>query len=604
MILLLALLACHPDPPEPAPTNPCAADDPPASCFDPEPQTYAVAADTCATCHPAQAEEWRGSIMHYAAVSPVFNAFELAARELTQGKVAADGASPNFCIRCHAPMGDYNSELLGFADERSHSVAVDQLSEVAAEGLSCVFCHSVQGSTDGLLGDGIANTALSYAPDLAVRGPIEDPAQSAYHFSTTGDEFFTDPAFCGACHDVRPMSADWVTGETSTTGAPFQRLENLFTEWQTGPYNTPDNPQGQIVTCQDCHMSLYPAADPGCYPTGAVAESRFGDASVALGPTDRRHAIHAFTAVSVPLFTEDDPRFPNTDTDASTRYLASDDPVCGASAGQTVAYPLGQQQRREAMLGAAATLTFREESATTVSGDTLHLELLVSNTGVGHNLPSGFSQERQVWIELIVRDDAGILYQSGVLEDRAHPETGELVADGLLDDEDLDGIRFEFADEDAIRDFLPEPVEGEDADQRPDGVNLGLVSFQNRFIVCDDGDCAGFLACLDAVCEPERRATWHQTLNPFIANHMDNSRSIPPLQSRAAIYDVPLPAGGVTGDVIVSARLRYRAFPPEFIRFLAVRDALMGRESAVSEGTVDRNTIVDLASAELQIPSG
>ena len=40
---------------------------------------------TCGACHPTHFKEWQGSIMHYAAVSPVFNAFELTVRKLTDG---------------------------------------------------------------------------------------------------------------------------------------------------------------------------------------------------------------------------------------------------------------------------------------------------------------------------------------------------------------------------------------------------------------------------------------------------------------------------------------------------------------------------------------
>lgn len=81
-----------------------------------------------------------------------------------------------------------------------------------------------------------------------------------------------------------------------------------------------------------------------------------------------------------------------------------------------------------------------------------------------------------------------------------------------------------------------------------------------------------------------------RVLNPLEANHMDNSHSLPPLQPVPVAYDIPLPPRPIAGPVQVDVRLRYRSFPPEFLRFLAQREPEL-----VSEDTVDRNTIVEMA---------
>ena len=44
-------------------------------------------AETCRKCHPAQYEQWRASGHAYASVSPMFNRFEQAMTEYTQGTV-------------------------------------------------------------------------------------------------------------------------------------------------------------------------------------------------------------------------------------------------------------------------------------------------------------------------------------------------------------------------------------------------------------------------------------------------------------------------------------------------------------------------------------
>ena len=59
----------------------------------------------------------------------------------------------------------------------------------------------------------------------------------------------------------------------------------------------------------------------------------------------------------------------------------------------------------------------------------------------GHRLPSGFSQERTVYVQLAVTDDNGfLLYQSGYVVDKPHPNTGEMAPDGNLNDEDIEHL--------------------------------------------------------------------------------------------------------------------------------------------------------------------
>ena len=59
----------------------------------------------------------------------------------------------------------------------------------------------------------------------------------------------------------------------------------------------------------------------------------------------------------------------------------------------------------------------------------------------GIAIPAGFSQERTAYVQLAVTDDNGfVLYQSGYLVDKPHPDTGEMQPDGNLDDEDNEHI--------------------------------------------------------------------------------------------------------------------------------------------------------------------
>ena len=544
--LFAVALGCPGDP-KPSPTP--GPDPRPDTAETGAPPPAFASAEDCAACHPMQAEEWRGSMMH-AAGSPTFAAFEIAVNRATGGIFAhgSGTAAEGFCAGCHLPVGVRDDSLARFdpADPEAYPGPVAEASEVGREGLTCDFCHSVthqdRSVTPGLDGVGTAR-ALIADPDGPKGGPLLDP-QSPH--SAEHREFLTQSDFCGTCHDVRNGVTDQQTGE------PFLRIEDAFSEWRASPWSGDDNPTGAPVRCQDCHMSLFPFAPPGTRPLTAVA------VFPADSPTDRPHANHAFTAVSTPLI--DDPRFPNVDAPGLNDRFG---------------YPLGQQQRREAMLRAACTMSLNgTASAIEPGARTLPVLVTVENVGAGHRVPTGFSQEREVWIELIVEDDLGPIYASGVLVDQAHPETGEAVPDGNLDDEDLAHRVFHVEHPSLEATVSPGP----EADLRPE-VQLGLMTFTNDFLHIDPET-------------GERRVVF----SPTSANAIDNTRSLEPFVPRPVRYDVPLPERPLVGDLRVRARLRYRSFPPEFLRALhEVAPEL------VDEALIDRNRVVDMAEAAWRV---
>ena len=354
------------------------------------------------------------------------------------------------------------------------------------------------------------------------------------------NDYLRTSNFCGGCHDVRLGAEDQGTPKRDA-----QRLENLFTEWQQGPYG----PNGSNTSCQDCHMSLYPAKPPGSYAYNIVSVyPKVSPRSVRVVST------HYFTGVDVALIEG----FPGQDSVGTGSY----------------GLPIGQADRRDQLLKAAATMVVNVPENVTPGG-ILSVAVDVTNVGAGHRIPSGFSQERQMWIELTVTSASGNdIYRSGYLVDSVHPETGEMIPDGKLDDEDLQNYTVEL-DPGAGNNTGMTP--GPDYNQRRKGVNLGIVNFGNEFISYDDTtgeEVEEFL--------------------PFAAEHMNNTISIPPLETRTSTYDIHLPAY-VKGPVTVKARLLFRAFPPRFLRFLAVQTAEF---NLIDEAMVDRNQIVEMAGPQ------
>jgi hypothetical protein len=480
-------------------------------------------------------------MMGYGMHSPTFNAFEALANEFTQGRFRKGGAEPNLCARCHSPVGDETDQFLPFVPGEPVRPIRTGLGPAASRGVSCITCHQTVGADHARSpsGDGIANAAIELVPEQVRQGPIQDPAPGADHRSEY-NPYLRSPEFCGSCHDVRPAVPDVETGE------PFGRLENAFTEWAASPYaraGDPANPYGTVVSCQDCHMSLFPYAPPGTYPVGTAAEVP-GKSM----PT-RRVSTHYFTGADVALVP-----YPGQDGAALDEW----------------GMPRGQKQRRRDLVKAACVMDLDRTEGTLAPGATiLPVRVAITNVGAGHRVPTGFSQEREVWVELIVRDATGaVLYETGTLVDSAHPETGETVPDGRLEDEDLRELvgtlnprTFEIVGE------APGP------DARDEEAKLGLVTFTNHF---------------------ERNH--HRVDVPFLADHFNNTRSLPPLETVEVPYDVPIP-GDAPRPLRISTRLRFRHFPPRFLRMLAV-----GRPDLVDEALVDRLEIIEMAEAEKSIP--
>ena len=148
-------------------------------------------------------------------------------------------------------------------------------------------------------------------------------------------------------------------------------------------------------------------------------------------PLPKRKVVsHYFTGIDVPILTGDElkarlgPARPGADEPGMDEY----------------GVPKALAARREALLKAATRISLdKTDSRAQLGEDFVVRAECVSLTG--HRFPAGFSQERTTYIQLTVKDDNGFLvYQSGYLVDKPHPETGEMQPDGNLDDEDPEHI--------------------------------------------------------------------------------------------------------------------------------------------------------------------
>jgi hypothetical protein len=484
---------------------------------------------------------------------------------------------------------------------------------LGAAGITCDMCHNLQGAdlTRSVQGDGFANNSIDFNHTIEKVGPFAQPVQVKDNFHVSSDDpnkiaFLRSGAFCNACHDVRvPLAApgdlqhleyDVNTGNQAVT---YFRLENLSSEWQLGAYNSTNNPFGKVVRCQDCHMSKFPYAGDSTYqlgdlkvtsPTPSVFFSNYaavpGVSTEGNFPLQKRSVVnHHFTGVDVPLL------YPSE----LTARLGADYPDPYQEGNDEYGIPNSLGQRRQDLLNAATRISLAKSDKVAQLGETFTIRAeCVSLTG--HRFPAGFSQERTGYIQLTVKDDNGLLlYQSGYLVDKPHPETGEAQPDGNIDDEDNEHIHAVVDPGNHNRDQTKPYPAGSSAnaghtnqvfeagpDDGPDerlyfGFNEGLVLFRNELTrIFLPGQSIG-RTDENGKQIVATKPHYEETFSAAFANTVDNFRSLQPLVPRTFKYDIELPTKeqleemgveSVKAPLHVHAQINYEHFPPLFVRFL------------------------------------
>ncbi len=339
----------------------------------------------CKACHPKQYDEWSRSMHHYAQQSPTFEAFNLTLQERTGGTMGT------FCSRCHTPIGTELGE--------NGLVRNVNRSQISREGITCVTCHRVKGKHYK------SNARLALQPgkmlDTCMFGPFDDSAsQEVDSHPSVSKPYMKSSAFCGTCHDV-----------TIPSGV---RLEEAFSEWQ----NSPAAKQGQ--TCQSCHMgpvqgmpipddhrplgraAVVPGVDPERIPLRHLSDHTFAGPDYSMLP---------------------DTEFPNKlDWMYETDYR--DTESLTAHQRRTLKQlridnrrhlKIASQKRYELLQNAARLKVRVPEYA--CPGEKINIDVDVQSILAGHSFPTGFTAERQLWVQITVCDPAGqTIFVSGNLD--------------------------------------------------------------------------------------------------------------------------------------------------------------------------------------------
>jgi hypothetical protein len=503
---------------------------------------------------------------------------------------------------------------------------------LGARGITCDLCHNMGGAdlNRSFQQDGFANMGILLNHSIEKVGPFAFPVAVKDNFHVASNDtskisFMRSGAFCNTCHDVRvPLGGDGPGDLQSyerninpgAQAVTYYRLENLSTEWQLGAYNSSNNPFGKVTRCQDCHMSTFPYGGNSTYTVGDMkvtspTPGQFNQdfAAVPGVSTDQNYPLpkrsvvsHYFTGVDVPLMSA---------TELQARLGSTyPDPYQPGTDARGV--PLAVAERRQTLLQASARISLDKTDPTGTLGQkfTVRAEAVALT---GHRFPAGFSQERSAFIQLQVTDDNGFLvYQSGYVVDKPHPDTGENAPDGNLNDEDLEHVHAVVDPGKTVTPyatgqgnnghtnqvFEAGPDDGPDARVYA-GINEGLVLFRNELTrIYLPGVSVGRSDAKGNKIVPTK-PHWEETFSAALANTVDNYRSLNPLVPRTFLYEIMLPTAdelaelGMTslkGPLHVHAQINFGHFPPLFMRFLA-RTAGPNGPAGHSLGLLDESTI-------------
>lgn len=339
-----------------------------------------VTSDLCMSCHnglmSSEGEDisfgfsWQTSMMANAARDPYWQAS--VRREIIDHPMA-QAAIESECSRCHMPLANEITRASGASPEVIAHLPVGQstssLADMAADGVTCVACHSI--TADGLGTEESYTGGFQLAVPGTAFGPFETDSgrarvmQSSTGFRPSRADHLAQAEYCATCHTL-------ITHSLSPGGEVIGELPEQvpFLEWKHSSYRDTES-------CQDCHMPVVTEETP---VTSVLPKPH---ANV------NRHVFlggNAFMQRLLGMYREDLGVAP------SARDM-------GRAADRTEAH----------LATKAASLTIK--GVELVEG-VLKAELVVENLA-GHKLPTAYPS-RRVWVEFEVMDALGrTIFSSG-----------------------------------------------------------------------------------------------------------------------------------------------------------------------------------------------
>lgn len=510
---------------------------------------YPTAAQ-CGECHQQIYEEWSSSQHAYASISPMFHKFEQKFQEMTQGTVGT------FCVRCHQQVGTQLGE--------NRETPLWARSQISREGVSCITCHRVKEQYGKVNGERRVEPGKIYEPvygsgeKSVIKDVIADKETYSVKTSTDGrgndihegmitNDQITKSEFCVSCHQV-----------AVNLGI---KLEIVWDQYRDSPARKAG------VSCQDCHMGKV-AGKPEGYATAPSAV--VGGKEINPG---RKHANHRFIGpgysiahpgifphntkakeISIKEWLQFDWRggwgtaeFEDKIADGKIKVdfpKRWTDPLDREDARQIIDENLknldDRDDLRRQVLENSSHVDGPYIEGTPRVGTDLAFSYKIKNTNTGHNLPSGsLGAQPQLWVNVALVDpDGENVWETGYVDsngDMADLHSLDVAADRIKTDQQL--MHFQTK-------FLTTNVKGTDREMYLP-VNFDIDPLPHL--------------------RPPQIPTTVLNHPPLV--RMEN-HSLTPLGEKQAKYQVPGSLIKKPGKYRLAFRMRSRAEPIYFMRFV------------------------------------
>lgn len=541
-----------------------AADDPHAAVFAESQYPSAV---QCASCHPKVFWEWAVSNHAYASISPMFHKFEQAINTFASGTIGT------FCVRCHQQVATQMGE--------PREKPLWERSDISREGVTCITCHRVSTPFGKVNGERHVDPAPINAPiynagtgkamaDVLAKadeyGVSMAPGQpgTPIHAPVIKFEQISQSEFCVSCHQVAVH--------------PGIKLEVVWEQYRGAPASA------EGITCQECHMGKVPGEAAG-FETWPIAIVN----GQTVGESDQKHSNHLFYGPGYPIahpgifpfnpralrwsikdWLKFDYRSPWGDPAWEERLAKGEvkaefPPEWAARADREEArYVISlnekllndKRQSRIEVMENSMRIDGPFFDGAPAAGSDLKFKYKITNVDKGHNLPSGsLGAQPELWFNVVLIDpDGQRVWESGYVDangDMADIHSLEVAKGTIAYDSQLFNLQTK---------FLTTNVKGTDREMYLP-INFDFDQLPHI--------------------RPPGVPTTVLNHPPFIRME---GRSLPPLGHRYAKYKVPASALTKPGRYRLQSRMRSRAEPIYFMKFVG---ATVDMEQSINEWMID-----------------
>lgn len=335
--------------------------------------------DSCANCHADIVEQWNASAHKHAASDPAY-VTNINLLEAKKGIVAT-----RYCEGCHAPVALLAGELTPGGKHGGVSGTMAN-----QEGVGCLSCHRM---SRVLHTKGVASFEMG-PPSAYMFSAVDSQIATWFrqkliqwtpeqHKQEMTPEAIDESQYCASCHvqfmDKNLNHWGWV------------KMQDEYSAWLEGPYsgkNAEEFGLQPVMQCQDCHMAQIAAHDPSANKQGMIASHYFTGANTML-PFIRGDKAHL---------------------SRTTEFLRQN------RLSMTIDIPNRKKAHQTDAVLNPALRTRTEQPAYYALGETVDVNVLLTNHGVGHNFPGGTVDINEAWVEFLVYDAMGkMVFSSGEL---------------------------------------------------------------------------------------------------------------------------------------------------------------------------------------------